>query len=759
MLRYLLALCLPALCAASPAHAGDYPFPSLSVDDRAGLEREVPALAERVLADYAESDRSVYLTNLARLRLLAGRPAQARQSIAELRTLPNPGGPTQQRAILAQYEIYAVAKERQARDGGGFDEAFAAAFRDTLAGLDDRSAALALRGFSSDLFDPDEHREAIKRALGARKRPDRLETAEALALLRAYQIATAYRDFAGRAAALVAQDDARRYRIERDLLVPAPDGARLCVWVVRPRNASGRLPALLNFTIYADPGTLLNEARRSASNGYAGVAGLTRGKGCSPDTPVPYEHDGADAAAVIDWIAAQPWSDGRVGMFGGSYEGFTQWAAAKHRPRALKAIMPSVTAAPGIDVPKEGGIFFGFPHYWPFYVTNNKTLDQAPYRDRARWQRMFERGYREGVAFAERDALDGQPNPWFRRWLQHPDYDAYWQAMIPYREEFAAIDIPVLTTTGYFDGAQIGALYYLQQHYRYRAHAEHYLLVGPYDHISGQRGTVVTGDTLNGYALDPVARIDLGRVRYQWFDHLFKGAPKPEWLRDRINYEVMGANQWKHAPSLAAMGPQRVRLYFGEALGDGRWRLQRKPGSGEAVQTVDLADRSDVDREAPGGRIVDTAIDTANRLVFVSDPFKRGGEISGLFSGQLRLRMNKRDADVHIALYELNANGEYFELSRYQTRLSYEGHLQRRTLLRPGREQRFDFLAGRLTSRRLAPGSRVVALVGPGKSVPDEINYGSGRAVSVETLADAGEPLRIRWSGKGYIELPMATQD
>ena len=75
---------------------------------------------------------------------------------------------------------------------------------------------------------------------------------------------------------------------------------------------------------------MLDEARRTASNGYAGVEGLTRGKGCSPDAPVPYEHDGSDAAAVIDPISRQPWSDGRVGMYGGSYEGFTQWAAAKH---------------------------------------------------------------------------------------------------------------------------------------------------------------------------------------------------------------------------------------------------------------------------------------------------------------------------------------------------------------------------------------------------------------------------------------------
>ena len=72
---------------------------------------------------------------------------------------------------------------------------------------------------------------------------------------------------------------------------------------------------------------------------------------------------------LIDWISKQAWSDGQVGMYGGSYEGFTQWAAAKHMPKALKALMPSVTVAPGIDVPMEGNVFQTFVYYWPFYTT------------------------------------------------------------------------------------------------------------------------------------------------------------------------------------------------------------------------------------------------------------------------------------------------------------------------------------------------------------------------------------------------------
>ncbi|TDR39776.1 hypothetical protein DFR29_115166 [Tahibacter aquaticus] len=755
----IVVFCLSLVLAPCRAAEPDYEFPAAAAEQRDGLERAMPVLAERVIAGHRDEDRPRYLATLFRLQLVAGRYADARSSIEQLRALSPLGGPAQQRANSAQYEIYALAREYQAREHADFEPAFAASFRAAFAAMDDRTAALSARGFASDQFDPAGQQRALDQALASQKGKPRIAASEALALLRTYLLAQVYRDFAAGAAPLLAEDDARRYLIERDILVAGADGAKICTAVVRPRGAAtAKLPALLNFTIYADPGTLFAEARRSASNGYAAVAALTRGKGCSPDAPVPFEYDGRDAAAVIDWIAAQPWSDGRVGMFGGSYEGFTQWATARQRPKALKALMPSVTVAPGIDYPKEGGIFLGFPHYWPFYVTNNKTLDKAPLQDNARWYRMYRQWYVEGGAFRDRDRLDGTPNPIYRRWLDHPAYDGYWQGMIPYRNAFAAIDIPVLTTTGYFDGGQVGALHYLREHYRQRPRAEHYLLIGPYNHVTGQRGTVAFGNNVNGYTIDPVARIDIGQLRYQWFDYVFKGAPKPALLRDRINYEVMGADQWKHAPSLAAMGEQRLRLYFGAARDDATHRLQReRPARKRTFEhVVDLADRSDIDRAVVGGAVLDKAIDTADRVVLVSEPFETAVEFSGLFSGRLDLRINKRDMDVYIDLYELTPQGDYFQLSRYQSRLSYEGHPEQRRLLKPGRQERFDFRAQRLTSRQFQAGSRLVALIGPGKEASNQINYGSGKDVSDETVKDAGEPLRIEWSGQSYLEIPLA---
>lgn len=635
----------------------------------------------------------------------------------------------QAKATALLYSIYDQAKAQTARP---FDQAFADAFRNTMAATDDRTAALVIRAMGVDL-----------KALTPGTRP--AEVFPAIAPI---------------APELIAEDDARRYLIQRDMQVRTPDGATVCALIVRQKQADGRLPALLNFTIYNDPANLMAEARRSASNGYVGVEGLTRGKGCSPDAPVPYEHDGADAAALIDWIAAQPWSDGRVGMFGGSYEGFTQWAAAKYRPKALKALMPSVSAAPGIDVPMEGNQFYSFVYYWPLYAASNKTLDNAPYDDHARWDRMEREWYRSGRAYRDLPKIDGAPNPFFLRWLDHPDYDRFWASMIPQGADFSGIDIPVLTTTGYYDDAQIGALHYKLEQEAWNPKAEHYLLIGPYDHVRGQRGNYgrLGGplETLRGYRTDPVAQIDLGELRYQWFDYVFKGAPRPAVLADKVNYEVMGADEWKHAPDLAAMGPKTVRLHFSpEASGTDRSLDDRaSPDASELV--VDLADRSDLDRPSVGGNIVDRDIDRANALTFRSQPFDHGVEISGLFSARLDLQTNKRDFDFAVNLYELTAGGDYVELSHWIGRASHAADRTRRHLLTPDRRTTLAIKSGRLTSRRLAPGSRLVVQLSVVKQPQLQINYGSGKDVSDETIADAGEPLRIRLYGDSVIDVPTA---
>jgi putative CocE/NonD family hydrolase len=763
--RIQAATLLCATLIASSVAASEIALSQPVPHEESMMGTVVRDIARKLKTEYREAEQATYFDNLFRLELIAGDYRKAEDALAAWQSAER----TQHRSALANLKwlIYAHAKLLQQKTHTPFERAFADTAEQQLRQLSAKDAYGAIYSLETPLNVLD---GALDRAVKSTSGKASLSQSDALALVRAYLAASAAHEYFPLLKAIAAADDDRRYMEQHNVAVKTPDGATVCALIVRPRNAA-RLPALLDFSIYADPVPKLDEARITAAHDYVGVMGFTRGKLCSPDSIVPVEHDGKDAAALIDWIAAQPWSDGRVGMYGGSYDGFTQWATLKHKPAALKAIMPLVTFSPGTDFPMEGNISLDQAYTWPFYTTTNKTVNDALYNDDAHWNRLFRGWYTSGRAYRDLAKIDGRQNPFFERWLDHPSFDAYWQSTIPVGEEFARIDIPVLTVTGYYDAGQIGALSYFIQHYRYRPNAEHYLVIGPYDHHSTQIGTIgPLGNSilqiLRGYTLDPVAQFDTYALRYAWFDYVFKGAPKPALLQNRVNYEVMGANVWKHAPSLAAMAAKTRRFYLSPTKTEGDYKLtDRATGQSSILQTVNFSDRSDVDRFAPSGKlveqdaddypIVDTAPDLANALVFESNAFQKPPEISGLFSGRLDFVTNKRDFDFDVTLFERTTKGEYIQLSYVWKRASFVMDRSHRQLLTPGARTELDFTAGRLTSRQFQPGSRLVIVLSIIKQPADQINYGSGKPVSDETIADAGPPLQIRWFGDSYISVPF----
>src|SRR5262249_25617375 len=152
----------------------------------------------------------------------------------------------------------------------------------------------------------------------------------------------------------------------------------------------------------------------------------------------------------------------------------------------------------------------------------------------------------------------GRAGAVFRSWLNHPSYDRFWQKWLPFGGEFAAIDIPVLTITGNYSAGTTAALHYFTQHHEHDATAEHALLIGPFDAPSIERGVP---STLQGLAIDAVAQIAPSEVRYAWFDHALRGAQRPPIAAANVNYELAGANEWRHEPSLTALENNWRRFY------------------------------------------------------------------------------------------------------------------------------------------------------------------------------------------------------
>jgi len=742
-----LMVLLFVLSSQAWADAPDIEFRPPSTAEDPGTTMIMRDLAARLVPVYQEPDADRYLANLSVLQMAALDYTAAdgsRLSLRERRRSTEAGLPVG-RGIV--YDMYARARAMEAENRSPFADNFATSFRDMVSGLDDQDAYTVIRWLETPL---PELRNTLQAALDGLRGKDRIDQAEAVELIRSYVSFEAYRSFNPLIAALGAEDDNRRYEVEGQSIKGA-GRAGIPAMVIRPKGRTAPLPALFEFTLSGSR----NYAKECAAHGYVGVVAFARWHRSGPGGLSPFEHDGDDARAVIAWIARQPWSDGRVGMYGDGYSAFTPWTTAKRPPPALKAIATSSGIAPGISFPMEGGIYRNSAYRWSLHEPAATAADRDSDDDEAQWSALDETWYRGGRRYRDLGRLFGRPNPIFIRWLNHPSYDRYWQKLVPYREQFAKLTIPVLTTTGYYAAGQAADLYFFSQHLRFNPHADHTLIVGPYDDGVLERGPSAN---LQGYQVDSTALADLRELRYQWFGHVLKGAAAPSLLKDRVNYEVMGANEWRHAPSLEAMAGQSLKLYMDAKGPDGIHLLtQRRTAQSAFVQqTVSFVDRADAGR-VPPAELVSKNVEAPNGAIFASEPLSAQTEFDGLFSGRLDFKVNKMDVDLYVMLYEQRADGEYVRLfdPSYEFRASYARDRAHRHLLKAGERQELTFRGERLTSRLLEKGSRLVFVIGINKRTDREINYGTGNDVSEESIADGRIPLKIRWYNDSYIEIPV----
>lgn len=748
----MYAWMLSILLVVSAGTAASEPRFAFTLEPNAGdaaIAEAVALLSGQVLEARANGRIEVPDTNLAHLNIAAGRHRQAADAISLVIRNLVAAGDAERARRWAPYLLHSQAAAQEAAD---FDAAYASAFHAYFSGLDDLAAQQTQFWFSADA---DRARIDLRQAVAERQGSDDITLADALTLARRQVFVNVF----GRnslLAALISEDEEARYLIDEDVLILTPENVTLSAVVVRSRRAAGPLPAAMMFTIYTDPVANRAIALQAAAHGYAGVVVDARGKRLSPDDIAPYEHEADDATAAIDWITRQAWSDGQVGMYGGSYSGFAAWAATKHMHPGLRTIVPYVAAIPGLGLPMENNVFLNANYGWPFFVATNRLLDSETYFQRERWRRLNEEWYASGRPYREIDDVDGTPNPWLQRWLSHPSYDAYWQAMVPYQDDFARIDIPVLSITGYYDDGQVSALQYFKEHHRHRPGAQHYLLIGPYDHFGAQ--AAIKPGNVNGYDIDPSARFDTPGITFQWLDHVLRDGPLPALLRDKVNYQLMGADEWRYAPSLqAAADPVAFRLSSAVC---GSYRcLSRGWLKGEPlVQTVDFGDRTTEGHHYYPYPAVRDGLDVHSGFAFASEPFERHVSVVGTFSGELKVRINKRDFDFSVSLYELMADGRVMQLSYYVGRASYSRDMSHRELLVPGEWARVPFERSRMTGRRMEAGSRLLVVVDVLKGDAHQANMGTGKDVSDESIADASVPLSVEWHPDSIVWVPLSEE-
>lgn len=528
------------------------------------------------------------------------------------------------------------------------------------------------------------------------------------------------------------------YLMEDSVLIPTRSGIPLSAIIVRKKADKTPLPALLFYTTYYQGAGDAIFGKRSADREYVGIVAYARGIRTNLQYYQPFENEGTDIYDIIDWISRQPWCNGAVGMFGGSYTGFAQWAAVKKPHPALKTIVPQVAVMPGFDFPMENNVPLSHILSWSNdNIYKNKPLPRGLPFDY----------FNTGIAYNKLDSMAGVENPIFQKWLAHPAYDSYWQSKVPTSDEYALINLPILSTTGYYDGSQLSALQYFKWHTRYNKNADHYFVIGPYDHWGGQRNPT---KNLMGYEIDSVASVNMMNLAYDWLDYILKGKPKPALLKGKFNYQVMGANEWRHASSLDQISSDTLTFYLNNTTLD-----TRKPRKKNyQLQVVDFKDREHQNNYFTPSIVFDS-LDVSNGLVFTSAPFQQELILSGSFTGSLLATINKKDMDVSMALYEWRADGSYFFLTRYVGRASFSRDNTRRQLLEPNRLETINFDRTRFVSKKINAGSRLIVLLNINKHPFEMINYGSGKPCAEETIHDAGEPLQIKWHNKSFIKIPV----
>lgn len=528
-----------------------------------------------------------------------------------------------------------------------------------------------------------------------------------------------------------------------DATIPMEDGVRLHARIWRPDPLGEPRPTIVSMTPYT-----LDDAQEYgtyfADRGYVYVNVDVRGRGSSGGEFWPLAQDGPDGARVVEWVARQEWSDGRVLMRGGSYRGMVQWQTlAAGPPEPLVSVVPTASVHPGWDYPNPSGLFLSYATRWLGFV-QGRASQGSLFGANDYWSSRYRILHREGRAFAELDEITGISGRVFERWIQHPGYDAYWRAMNPDSADYARIELPVLTITGHFDGDQPGAMKYYRNHMRHgtaSATRRHYLVIGPWSH----GGTRDPSKELGGLTFADTAVIDIEGLHDEWYRWVLDEGDRPSFLEDRVVYYQMGADQWRSAPSLEAVSDSSVSFYLESPEGDARdvfhsGRLARRPpGRADADgYTHDPRDTARVDPPTDGGYTSGGAAYLAGpKLVYHSAPVERPLTVAGYMRLEAWIEMDVPDTDLGAFVYEIRPDGTPIYLGQSMLRARYRNGLDAPEPVEPGRVERYVFDRFYWFSREVEAGSRIRLVVAPVNTPDLDKNYQSGGNTITETVADA----------------------
>ncbi len=336
-----------------------------------------------------------------------------------------------------------------------------------------------------------------------------------------------------------------KVKTERKVIVSMRDGVKLATDIIRP-DAEGRFPVILQRTPYSR--AMAAEATAYAKRGYVFVAQDVRGRFDSEGEFHPFVLEAKDGYDAVEWCAAQPWSTGNVGMIGGSYLGFVQWAAAREGSAHLKCLIPIVSPPdPFFNVPYEYGALFLMPDlWWANAVKEKASLSVEPPAAALKNLDAF-----KTLPLTEVDkAVLGRHIPFFQEWLKHSTNDPYY-SQVNFNERMKTMGpMPALHVSGWFDGDGIGTKRNFAGMVA-SGHANQKLIYGPWGHA------VNTTTRIGPFDFGPSSLRDLDTLYLRWFDHWLKGVENGVEKEPAVKAFIMGKNEWRQ---FSAWPPKEAKL-------------------------------------------------------------------------------------------------------------------------------------------------------------------------------------------------------
>ena len=547
--------------------------------------------------------------------------------------------------------------------------------------------------------------------------------------------------------AAVATAQTNNVIVERNVKVTMRDGVILQADIYRPKQ-DGKFPVLLQRTPYDKRGDV-SFGYKAASKGYVAIVQDVRGRYTSEGEWYTFRYESQDGYDTVEWAAALPYSNGKVGMWGGSYVGATQMLAAIAHPPHLAGICPVVTASNyHRNWTYQGGAFEQwFDQSWTSGLAQDTVNRQVQKRTDAMdgVHQLPLTGY---PLFNERGAHDTNSTaalaPYYLDWLAHPNFDEYWKRW-SIEDHYEDIKVPALHTAAWYDLFQDGSL----RNYEgigkrggsEAARKGQHLLIA----IGGHAGIGrKIGDVDFGTA---AAEFDEDEVTLAWYDYLFKGKQN-EFTRKPVRIFVMGTNQWRDEDEWPLKRAKETRYFLHSSKGanslngdgvlstdapnanDGADHYVYDPAN--PVPTIGGPLCCDSIHLAPGPKDQRSAESRDDVLVYSTEPFTQDVEVTGHVLLDLYAKSSAVDTDFTGKLVDVWPNGFAQNLTEGILRARYRDSQEAPELLNPGQVYKLE-VDMCSTSNVFRQGHRLRLEVSSSNFPRFDRNLNTGRPAAAET--------------------------